>query len=592
VLILSANVGEGHAAAARSLAEQIHDSSPGTEVLITDGLAAMGRLLLHVLQDGYRAQLAVAPWSYDITYQALERLPPIRWLAKRLLRRLGSRSLARHIRQHDPDIVVSTYPAVTVVLSHLRRTRRVQCLTVATITDLTGLFFWAQPEIDTHLVMYGPSITPVEAIAGQGSAQLISPLVSKGFLGERTSLQSRRELGLPDDGSVVLVSGGGWGAGRIEEALDTVSALDVGAVVCLAGRNERLHERLEERFAHDPRVRILGFTEEMPQLLSAADVLVHSTGGVTCLEAAASGTPVVSYGLPVGHAKINTEAMAGLGLLSLAHDAEELQRHVGRLLSAPGPRLRTTEPLTRAGHPEMATGAEAVLAVPARVTPLPVWRLRLSTALAQLVLLLSLSGWLMATDTVTSLAGVVLRDSPIQSIAAQGDGVEVVVRTSPQEVVPLARALVAGGIHISFADATPHDTASELAAFHRVDRWSDEAMASLGPSGDPFRWVGTRRDLRFQDRLLGTHHHSYFLEPPNGLSAGQLIMAKLADATPVRGAMQLSTSSPLPADPPKAGAIVVISTPGPLGSSTQGIQRIVGWLQANHLSARPFRLGH
>ncbi len=47
-------------------------------------------------------------------------------------------------------------------------------------------------------------------------------------------------------------------------------------------------------------MRVLGFTDRMPEVLAAADVLVHSTGGVTCLEARAAGTPVVSYGLPVG----------------------------------------------------------------------------------------------------------------------------------------------------------------------------------------------------------------------------------------------------------------------------------------------------
>ena len=73
---------------------------------------------------------------------------------------------------------------------------------------------------------------------------------------------------------------------------------------------------------------VLGFTDKMPELLAAADVLVHSTGGVTCLEAMAAGTPVVSYGLPVGHARVNTRAMAALDLVRLANDTKELREHV------------------------------------------------------------------------------------------------------------------------------------------------------------------------------------------------------------------------------------------------------------------------
>ena len=73
---------------------------------------------------------------------------------------------------------------------------------------------------------------------------------------------------------------------------------------------------------------VYGFTDRMPDLLAAADVLVHSTGGVTCLEAKVAGTPVVSYGLPVGHARLNTRAMADLELVRLANDTDELREQV------------------------------------------------------------------------------------------------------------------------------------------------------------------------------------------------------------------------------------------------------------------------
>ncbi len=203
------------------------------------------------------------------------------------------------------------------------------CPTVATITDLTGLFFWAQPGIDSHLVMYGESMSSVERIAGRGSAQLVRPLISSEFLDERPQMESRQALGLPKEGRMVVVSGGGWGVGDIEGAVRAIAGIPhVSAIVCLAGRNEQLCERLESDFADEPRVRVYGFTERMPEILAAADTLVHSTGGVTCLEAKATGTPVVSYGLPVGHARLNTRAMADLGLLRLANDTDELCEHV------------------------------------------------------------------------------------------------------------------------------------------------------------------------------------------------------------------------------------------------------------------------
>ena len=408
MLILSADVGEGHAAAARALAEQISGSPHPAEVTVIDGLAAMGPFVRPIVEDGYRVQLRFIPWTYTVIYWLLEHVAPVRALARWLLCRFGSRPLARTIADHEPDVVVSTYPAVTVVLARLRRTGEVKCPTVATITDLTGLFFWAQPGIDMHLVMYDESVPSVERIAGRGSVQLVSPLISAEFLQPRPPAEARRSLGLPEDGRVVVVSGGGWGVGDVAGAVREFTRVpEVGAIVCLAGRNDHLADRLRRDFDGDERVHVYGFTDRMPDVLAAADVLVHSTGGVTCLEAMAAGTPVVSYGLPVGHARINTRAMAALDLLLLANDKEELREHVCASFAAagdgngrtPGDRAAAAGGLTRRGGAGRCRGGCA------RSPAGSCGRLRLATWLA---LLFVVGSWVMSTDEVTSVAAKVL----------------------------------------------------------------------------------------------------------------------------------------------------------------------------------------
>ena len=129
---------------------------------------------------------------------------------------------------------------------------------------------------------------------------------------------------------MVVVSGGGWGVGDIAGAVREFVKVPEVSEHRLPGRAQRAArgEARTSLFAEEPRVRVLGFTDKMPEILAAADVLVHSTGGVTCLEARAAGTPVVSYGLPVGHARLNTRAMAELDLVRLAHDTDELREHV------------------------------------------------------------------------------------------------------------------------------------------------------------------------------------------------------------------------------------------------------------------------
>ncbi len=582
ILILSADVGEGHAAAARALAQQIEESPEQAEVTMIDGLAAMGRLLRPVVEDGYRVQLRFFPQTYTVVYWLLKHVVPVRVLARRLLCLLGSRSLARNIAEHDPDVIVSTYPAVTVVLARLRRTGEVTCPTVATITDLTGLFFWAQPGIDMHLVMYGESMPSVERIAGPGSVKLVRPLISAEFLQPRSSLGARRALGLSQEGRMVVVSGGGWGVGDIAGAVqEFIRVPEVSSIVCLAGRNDQLATKLRSAFAEEPRVRVYGFTDRMPELLAAADVLVHSTGGVTCLEARAAGTPVVSYGLPVGHARLNTRAMAALHLLRLANDASELREQVQASFASDSqtPQRSVIESAEMQG----STAVDAVLHTPRRVHPIPLWRLRLAATTTQLVLLLGVGTWMMSTDEVSAVAAKILRVHPLARVKTSRPDVGVIVRTPARDVLLVAAALAGRGIHVSFADdggVPSHVTIAKLRSL------GDELLPEIPDSGALLRWVRTRGTLHAQARALGLGHRFYCLQPRGGLTVGQMVLTRTAGATPVSGALRLNATSPLPQRPRRAGDVLVVEVGGST-SSVLGLERIVSWLGAGRLGVEP-----
>jgi processive 1,2-diacylglycerol beta-glucosyltransferase len=581
VLILSADVGEGHAAAARALAEQIEASPQQTEVTIIDGLSAMGPLLQPVVEDGYRVQLRFFPWTYTVVYWLLERVAPIRVVARRLLCLLGSRPLARSIAEHDPDVIVSTYPAVTVVLARLRRTGEVRCPTVATITDLTGLFFWAQPGIDMHLVMYGESLRPVERIAGEGSVRLVRPLISAEFLAPRCPLQARSALGLPEEGRMVVVSGGGWGVGDIAGAVrEFIRVPEVSSIVCLAGHNEPLAQKLRVAFSEESRVHVYGFTDKMPQLLAAADVLVHSTGGVTCLEARAAGTPVVSYGLPVGHARLNTRAMAALDLVRLANDTDELREHVRASFAAGAE--RSAGNFEELPDPQGPTAVDVVLDAPRRVRPIPLWRLRLAALGTYLALLIGAGSWLMSTDEVTAVAARFLHVHPLTHVKTTQANVGVIVHVPTRDIGMVAAELARAGIHVSLADDSGVPSHARIA---RLRSLGDELLPEIPGSG-PLRWERTRGVLRSQARALGLRHRFYYLQPRGGLSVGQLVLARTAGATPVSGALRLSATGALPQRPMRAGDVLVVELDGST-SSVLGLERIVSWLASDGLGAEP-----
>src|SRR6201994_1231420 len=595
VLILSADVGEGHAAAARALAAQLKAAPEPTEVTVIDGLGAMGRVLKPVVEDGHRVQLRFTPWTYTLVYGLLNHVPPVRAVATRLLRLFGSRPLARTIAEHDPDVVVSTYPAVTVVLARLRRTGEVRCPTVATITDLTGLFFWAQPGIDMHMVMYGESLSSVERIAGRDSVKLVQPLISEEFLKDRCPLQARRELGLPEDGRMVVVSGGGWGVGDVLGAVrEFIRVPEASSIVVLAGRNEQLAEKLRRTFESESRVHVYEFTDKMPELLAAADVLVHSTGGVTCLEAMAAGTPVVSYGLPVGHARVNTRAMAALDLVRLANDTTELREHVRASFAArpeaiagdvarPDPELGASSSGSAGMAPNDLAAADVVLQAPRRVRPIPRWRLRTVAIATQLVLLLGVGTWMASTDEVTALASKILHVHPLKQVKTDQPDVGLIVHVpAAGDVSLVASELASRGIHVSFADDGSVPSPSTIGYLRSL---GDELVPEV-TGHSIFHWVRTRGPLHAQARALGLGHRFYFLQPRGGLSVGQLVLARTAGATPVCGAQRLNSEDPQLQGTTRAGDVLVVELDGS-AASVLGLERLISRLDSKGLGAEP-----
>ena len=180
--------------------------------------------------------------------------------------------------------------------------------------------WWAAPGVDLHLITHAESIDggarrwPATRRASPSCTASPGPSSSSRATPPRPAGCSSCRA----EGKIVLVSGGGWGVGDLSTSIDAALGLDVALVVALCGRNEELRARLEADFVSNARVRVVGFTEHMNEWLAAADVLVHSTGGLTVLEANMRGCPTISFGWGRGHVRVNNEAFRRFGLAQVA----------------------------------------------------------------------------------------------------------------------------------------------------------------------------------------------------------------------------------------------------------------------------------
>ncbi len=149
-------------------------------------------------------------------------------------------------------------------------------------------------------------------------------------------------------------------------------------MLCLCGRNDKLRAHISKKLPGHPRLRLMGFTDRMGDVLAACDALIHSSAGLTVLEAIIRGCPVVSYGFGYGHVRASNTALERFGLAQVARAYDEIPPALERALQrrpepdallCPPALDRVSDPHRRA--PRAHLSHAGACAPPARLLPPP-----------------------------------------------------------------------------------------------------------------------------------------------------------------------------------------------------------------------------
>ncbi|HET9073443.1 MAG TPA: NAD-dependent epimerase/dehydratase family protein [Solirubrobacteraceae bacterium] len=533
VLVLTADIGAGHDLPAAAVAREFLAESPGAQITVVNSLVLMGRFLTHALRENSAFMFRWMPWLFDLQYRLFMHVGPTRWLSRRLLTALGSRGLMRLVRAHNPDVVVSTYPGATAILAEMRQRGRLKVPLYSSITDLAGLHHWAHPGVDMHFITHPESAAEVEAIAGPGSVRWSRPPTDPIFFVPRDRDAARQALGLGIDGErpLIAVSGGGWGLGDLCGAVRAALGVEEAIVLCLCGHNAKARTRVELEFAGEPRLHTLGFTDQMGDILAAADVLVHSSAGLTVLEAIIRGCPVISYGFGYGHIRASNLAYERFGLAQVARTEAELGPALSRALSA-------GRPAPDARFAERASTATLIRNCQRRTRALPVWRVRTVRALTTGATALVLGAWAMTASVAYSVISEVAPVQALTAVTTARPQVGLMLEASPQQVPALITALHARGLRASFALRGAGPQRGTETAMDRATAVGDSTLPLLNDSG-LINWLATPHELRQMTEGLGIRWHHPFLYASSGPSLGQWLFAHGTGGRLVAGRLQV-----------------------------------------------------
>jgi UDP-N-acetylglucosamine:LPS N-acetylglucosamine transferase len=202
-----------------------------------------------------------------------------------------------------PHVVVSVHPLTQHIFARVLKefglAGKIPLVTVVTdpcygfwkgwACDDVTLYLVASEEAKQQLIDYGVSPRRIKV-----SGMPVHPKFE--LPDERSAQAARRALGLDPEKFTVFVNAGWVGGGNIPQIFRELvrGELDVQAIF-LAGRNEELRAEAETlACAAKFPVKVIGYSEQVEQLMQAANVMVSKLGGLTTFEALSCRVPIIA----------------------------------------------------------------------------------------------------------------------------------------------------------------------------------------------------------------------------------------------------------------------------------------------------------
>ena len=334
ILIFYASYGGGHLNAAKSINDYIISNYPNYDVELIDCMKYVNKTIEKLTTAAYREMAKKAPWAWGKIYSDSQKGP---------LAHLSSRSnkimaikLLRLLREKQPDVIISTHPFGSQMCSYLKRKNKITAKIATIMTDFsphdqwlvghefTDYFFVANDKMKNYLINKGITENKISATGIP---------ISNRFLKTYNKKEILDTYNLSEDKFTVLFFGGGeFGLGKtktaeIFESFVQESLKEKIQIIAIAGKNPKMKASFKEIVSKysvnttttnttdiTNNVKILEFTNQVPELMSISDLVVTKPGGLTTSESLASHLPMLIINPIPGQEEENAEFLEDKGI--------------------------------------------------------------------------------------------------------------------------------------------------------------------------------------------------------------------------------------------------------------------------------------
>ena len=343
VMIFYGSYGGGHLSAARSIKEYIENNYADTEVKMVDCVEYINKLVNKVTTTAYSELAKKMPWAWGFVYKKSE---------KGLIAKISNDSnklmaykLNKLLQEYKPDYVISTHPFSSQMCAFLKKKNKANFKLSTIMTDYApheqwllyddevNNFFVAHTAMKESLVRKGITESKIFATGIPLSNRFLEHYNKKEILDEFELKQKKK--------TVLFFAGGEFGLGKNKtfEVLKTFAEnFPDLQIVAIAGRNKAMKEKFTELVEDTSRydsIKILDYTNKVPELMSVSDLVVTKPGGLTTTESLASGLPIIVINPIPGQEEENAQFLEKNGLAIWIKKEDNIKEILNNLFSHP-----------------------------------------------------------------------------------------------------------------------------------------------------------------------------------------------------------------------------------------------------------------
>lgn len=353
IAVIYASEGTGHRAAADALRDWFMAENPSGEVFYSDILDFLPSFIRRPVSGGYLFMARHVPGIWGRFYKSSDKRSLSSWLFDKIHSALCAVYLPRledGLEKFAPDAVFFTHYFGAAPFA---RRNAGKFPTFCVDTDFMTHRFQREHGFAASFAA-SPGAVRQRASEGIENTFYTGVPILRKFAQGISKEGAREALGIDKNAAVVLLTGGGIGAGSLEKPLKLLAEQAGWLSVVICGSNKRLYSRLLEEYSASRNVMVKGFVPDMERYYAAADVVVMKPGGLSLSEVMTFGPPLLLREPIPGQEELNLDYMVSGGAAVYLRDTESVTDEIKNLLADGGRLKLMSDASSRMARPRAA----------------------------------------------------------------------------------------------------------------------------------------------------------------------------------------------------------------------------------------------